>query len=317
MRIFSKQNSRPSSPLVVPQRGLKQPSTKRAFGVALGVLLGTGLALPAQAADDSLGKAVPWTIDVDDPVSSVPSREEANKNPMGFGYFLMSLADGAEAAEEKEDWVAARRFYQAIAKGAPTRAVGFEKVCEMDFKLGEFDKALDHCYRVLSLKGVEVRDFMIYIKAITSAPTELGDAHKDKALKAMDHFEKAHPVAAMRGRCVLGMHYGDQALLERCVPAVLEAEEGKLSEQALSFAWRLSVMKEDWDAAQGYVDQLKPIASDETIVVAMEQAVQDGRAKVSGKRNRWVRRGLLAAVILGLYFWWRRRKEEESAQDPS
>lgn len=273
------------------------------------------LVAPAHAQEDSLGKAVPWPIDVNDPVASVPSQEEANKNPMGFGYFLMSLADGAEAAEKKQDWAGARRFYQAIAKGAPQRAVGLEKVCEMDRKLGDHNAALENCFKVLSRKGVEVRDFLVYVKAVTQAPRSLGDAHKDKALNAMDHFQKAHPVAAMRGRCLLGMHYNDQALLELCVPEVLEAEAEKPTEQGLSFAWRLAVMHEDWDAAQGYVDQLKPIASDETIVRAMEQAVQDGQAEASGKRSRWLRRGLLAAVILGLYFWWRRRKQEEAAQE--
>lgn len=282
----------------------------RAGLFTLGLSLGTLAAVPSvQATEDALKNATPWPVDDADPASSVPSMEEANKNPMGFGYFLMGITDEAVAAEEAGDWAKARRYYKALIKGAPDRAVGYQKVCEMERKLKDYPAALDTCFRVLAVKGVEKVDFLNYAKLVAEAPPELAVANKDRVLNAMDHFQKEHPIAAMRARCLVGTRLVDQPMMEICVPALLDAEKDKPSVQALSFAWQLEVMRKDWDAAQGRLDEIaaRPEA-DAEMLRSMQQLVEDEKGKASAGRWTWVRRGVLGAAVLGLVMWWRRRK---------
>lgn len=281
---------------------------RRVFAFSAFALV-TVAAFPALASQDSLNDAVPWPINDADPSASVPSLEEANKNPLGYGYFLMALTDVAVAAEEKEDWEKARRYYRAIYKGAKDRAVGLQKVCAMDKKLKEYPAALEDCFNVLALDGVEARDFLSYAQLVIESPEALAMAYKDKALNALDHFHKQHPVPAMRARCLIGTRFGDQALMELCVPAVLKGDGEKPTAQSLSFAWQLEVMREDWKAAQARVDQLKSIDADPDTVRAMQQLIDDKLDERSAGSWRLLRRGLLVLSALGLFVWWRRKKD--------
>lgn len=303
--------TRPAGPRRAPRStgSLLAGST---FGLALG--LGLLAPLPAQAQSgekDALNAALPWEINHEDPSAGMPSQEEANKNPLGFGYYLMSITDLAIEAEEAEDWTKARRYYGALATGVPQRAVGFQYLCKMDRKLKDHAKAVESCAAPLSREGVETVDFLNYVKAVSDAPDAIAIKHKDKVLNAMDHFQKEHPAPAMRGRCLMGTRFSDQALLELCVPAVLAADKDKPSIQSLSFAWNLEILREDWDAAQAYVDQIRELGGEENTVRAMGQLVQDGRDKDSAGLWRMLRRGLLGLSVVGLIWYWRRRKDEE------
>lgn len=291
------------------------------------ILLGLGLTLlapPAQAQEKEKPKfspedgRSPWEIDPNNPVKSLPPQEEANKNPLGYGYMLMELADHAEVAEKAQDWAKARPFYEAIIKGAPNRAVGYQKVCEMDRKLEDFPAALESCFAVLSREGVEVRDFIFYVKVVTMAPTNLGSKYRDKALNAMDHFEKKHPVEAMMGRCMLGVGFADQAMLELCVPALQEAEKksGKPTFDTATFAWSLEMMKKDWSEAQSWLDRVGELAKtpkEQAQVASMQQLLSEQLDSDSQDRWKLLRRGALGLAVLGLVLYWRRRRSSSAA----
>lgn len=286
--------------------------------LGLGLIL---LASPAQAKEEPEfgpddGRS-PWVIDPNDPVKSLPASEEANKNPLGYGYMLMELADHAEVAEKAQDWAKARPFYEAIIKGAPNRAVGYQKVCEMDRKLEDYPAALESCFAVLSREGVEVRDFIFYVKVVTMAPTNLGSKYRDKALNAMDHFEKKHPVEAMMGRCMLGVGFADQAMLELCVPSLLESEEksGRSTFDTATFAWSLDMMKKNWSEAQTWLDRAAELSNspkEKAQLASMQQLLSEQVDSASDDRWKLMRRGLLGLAVLGLVLYWRRRRSSAS-----
>lgn len=260
----------------------------------------------------------PWAIDPKNPIGSLPPSSEAKKNPLGYGYMLMELADHAEREEKKRNWAAARPFHEAIIKGAPGRAVGYQKVCEMDRKLEDYPAALDSCFAVLSREGVELRDFIFYVKVVTMAPTNLGSKYRDKALNAMDHFEKKHPVEAMMGRCMLGVAFADQAMLELCVPSLLESEEksGKASFDTATFAWSLDMMKENWSEAQSWLDragELSETPKQKAQLASMQQLLSEQVDSASSDRWKLMRRGALGLAVLGLVLYWRRRRSSTTA----
>ena len=77
--------------------------------------------VPGSAAD----LTAPRTIDENHPERSIPTPEQAMKNPLQMGYLLMDLIARGEAATEIGDHEAAIRYYRAIAKAVPERAVSF------------------------------------------------------------------------------------------------------------------------------------------------------------------------------------------------
>src|SRR4051812_45708366 len=67
-------------------------------------------------------------IDEEHPERSVPTPEQALKNPLEMGYLVMDLVARAEAASQRGDHAAAVRYYAAIAKAVPERSVSYTKM---------------------------------------------------------------------------------------------------------------------------------------------------------------------------------------------
>jgi hypothetical protein len=68
-------------------------------------------------------------IDEHDPEASVPTPEQAMRNPLEMGYLLMDLIARAEAATQRGDHAAAVRYHRAIVKAVPARALAHANLC--------------------------------------------------------------------------------------------------------------------------------------------------------------------------------------------
>src|SRR5690349_6017232 len=113
----------------------RNPRTRALALSAHAAVLGT--ALPLLAEDSAKeGPAAPradlnskFSIDDAHPERSLPTPEQAMKNPIEMGYLMMDLIARAEAASQRGDHGVAVRYYSAVARAVPDRSISFSKLC--------------------------------------------------------------------------------------------------------------------------------------------------------------------------------------------
>jgi hypothetical protein len=117
-------------------------------------------------------------FDIDDanPAKSIPTQPQRDANPLEFGYYVQNMVVRAESAFEKRDWGNAVKYYEALARIVPDRAVSFSRLCTAYAGLGKVDIAAANCGKALQLGGALVYDHLQFINISLSK----------KALSAQD-----------------------------------------------------------------------------------------------------------------------------------
>jgi hypothetical protein len=93
----------------------------------------------------------------------LPTTEEANANPLQFGYLIQDLIARGEGAIQKKDWHRAVKYYEALAQLVPDRAITFRKLCSGYSELGKVDVAAANCGKTLTLGGARVFDHFKFV----------------------------------------------------------------------------------------------------------------------------------------------------------
>lgn len=237
---------------------LQSPSTIRRGCIASALLLALTCAPPAtaQGAPPAVVPMSDWPIDDADPERSVPSAEVAAKNPIQMGYLMMDLSDRAELAKRRGEHSQAAKYYRALGKAVPERAVSFSKACEAHEAAGELQEAAEMCRAALGRGGAKIDDHVRFVRVTLRRPGELPKTDVDDAIAVIERLRSDLPEPkgkrlAAELECELALRLEDAAKTRACIGALeaLRAEPSKI----LAYEWALSLMTNDLERAQGLI----------------------------------------------------------------
>jgi tetratricopeptide (TPR) repeat protein len=246
-----------------------------------------------------------FQVDDADPESSIPDRAAFRKDPLQFGYLIMDLADRADfAIKRNKDYAAAVRYYKALIKTVPDRAIGYAKVCETFEAAGDRTSALAYCRQALVHDGVRTDDYDRFVRLALAGEGPLGAADKASVITVIDYLRKAKDgaIPAADIECQLGVRVSDVARLERCTKelATLAPE----STNNIGYRWSLAILNRDTAGARQILGQAKQAGFDVTGLERMTKAAQQAAIK------RALSFGLAAVLIVGAgVLMYRRRRE--------
>jgi hypothetical protein len=233
-------------------------------------------ATPAAPAQGKLSYGLSqWPVDESDPERTVPTPEQRDSSPLQYGYHIMDLTDKAIAAAERGDHHAEARFYSAVAKAAPDRAVGFAKACRAFAAAGERDKAVAACTKAVARPGITVGDQIFFTRLFLDREGELSAEDIQRVETIIDHIGRveAGKVAAVDLRCQLGVRLWDSERLERCTTELEEAAAPD-DPRALQYRWALAMTREDHEAAQALLAKAKELGFPPDKIEKMEQGTR-------------------------------------------
>jgi tetratricopeptide (TPR) repeat protein len=259
----------------------------------------------ASAAPPVAGHLSEFQINDEDPESSIPDRAAFRKDPLQFGYLIMDLADRADfAIKRNKDYAAAVRYYRALIKTVPDRAIGYAKVCETYEAAGDRASALAYCLDALAHEGVRTDDYDRFARLALGGGGPLPESTKSSVLAVIEALRKTKDgaPAAAEIECQLGVRLGEAARLERCTKELLTLDPE--STNNIGYQWSLAMLKRDTAGARRLIDRAKQAGLDVTGLETMTRAARMAAIK------RMVSFGLAAVLIAGAgVLIFKRRRE--------
>lgn len=206
-----------------------------------------------------------FAINDADPVSSVPTPDEALQQPIEMGYHIMLLSEKADEATKRGDHLAAAKFWRALAKAAPDRSLSYAKICQSYSAAGDYQNALEACRTALGKQGVTVQDNLQYVQLLLE--------HKPGALSAEDiadvdaisaHVKQQIPkiegaVMAARIDCELATKLTDAPRLQACTNELTKLAPN--DPQTFIYVWSLAMQQGKLDRAEQMLTESKLPAS--------------------------------------------------------
>lgn len=245
----------------------------RVVSLLLMCLPATGFAQTDKEDADALFESK-FAIDPNDPAAHVPTDRDRNESPLDFAYFIMNLGEMAQAAEKRGDRAAQLRYYQALAKAAPDRNVGFSKLCGLYELEQQYDTAEHSCAAAIALPGAMQEDFARYVRVMFQLPGELRPDQVDN-LRAVDaHLQqqaKDSPILTDI-RCQLAIKLKDAELTRACEVALQVLPEADI--KRVSYAWSLAMGKHDYAQAGQLLERAEHSSLPPALVERMRVARQ-------------------------------------------
>jgi tetratricopeptide (TPR) repeat protein len=258
----------------------------------------------ARAADspETNAQAVPkptdwlssWPVNDADPESSVPSTQKRDKDPLEFGYWLQDVALKGEFASKRGDHAAAVKYYRALAKAVPDRAIAFSKLCDEYEALPDPEKALAACGSALVVEGVKVGDYAHYVRLVLAKPGPVTSKDQDTlaaALVSMRSSNNASRAAADELECEIGTRTSNVQELEECTTALAASAPNDL--QTIRYEWTLAMARSDFAGAKVLVDRARKAGASNEETQRMDRV-----SAAAARRRLWG--VVLSAVALAL-----------------
>lgn len=279
------------------------------------VLLTLGVFASTVGAQERLGGPSPWVIDEKDPVSSVPSPEEAIKMPMEMGYLVIELIERGEKEAKRGNFVQSARYYLAVAKAGPDKAIGFSKACEAYEKAEAWGPAMDACKHALGREGVTGPDFLRYLRVALKrgnlSPEEVADV--DAVLTNLEG--KVEAAVVTNFRCRLAVTTEEPARLASCAETV--AAWPKEDPMRLTFLTLDAIARHDFDDARDALGEAEQAGAPADLLARTREQIARSEAAYEAEHGFFDRYGrvILIVVILGLLAAlvivnWRRKPSE-------
>jgi hypothetical protein len=247
-----------------------------------------------------------FPIDDQDPESTIPSAHDAIRNPLQMGYLMMALSDRADAALQAGRPAAAAKYYRAMGKAVPERAVAFRKACSAHEAAGERAKAVETCRDALGKGGVTAADHVRFVQvmlkkdgALSKTDVEdieavLGRLAGELALGA----EEAGRLQLADLRCQLAARLEDSLRLSACTEELrtLKVAPAKV----IAYSWALALSTRDTAAAKAVIDDARRAGLPNAAIESMESGLS--RAGLAGTRGVsarfWLGAIALAAALV-------------------
>jgi tetratricopeptide (TPR) repeat protein len=243
-------------------------------------------------------------VDDNNPEATIPSEREKNREPLQFGYYIMDLSDRAELALNAKNYPVAVRYFRALAKAVPDRAVGFSKLCEVYQLMNDREHALNSCRAAALLEGVKVDDYLRLTDLVLAQPGSISAPELTELSEIAEHLRKQSPdtIAADRIDCKVGVRFHDVAKMSRCTAHM--AQVAPIDLETISFQWAFAMMRGDYPAATAYIDQAQAAKMPEAQLRQMQKATTQANSiwhDLLG--NRWLRLSAVLVALLGLGVW--------------
>jgi hypothetical protein len=283
--------------------------------ICLGALLlsASSAHAAAPAAGDFPKTAESFEINDDDPSSNIPSEKARNEKPLEFGYWLQELLERGQKALKDHDPPRAAKYFLAIAKGVPTKATGFGKVCEAYEAGGERAKAIAACNEAMARQGARLEDSVRYVRLVLQKDAAPTTAELKDIQGVLDHLRASDDVSALTAnqmQCDLALRLSDTKMLASCTAALVKM--APQNARTVAFQWALAVRKGDGDLARRLLAEGKKAGIDANGLHEMELTTAQIGPGWQGLLTNW--RGLAmlaclggAAAFLLRYFSLRRR----------
>ena len=231
-----------------------------------------------------------FSIDDDDPERSIPPEKDRNADPLQFGYWLQDMVLKAQHASKIGDHAASIRYYQALAKAVPDRAISYVKMCEEYEAIGDLAKATQACGDALVRDGLQVKDYTRFAHLTLTKSDKLTDQEVATLGQVIAHM-KSEPngrSAADEVECELAVRTSNVAQLRECTAAL--AARAPDDPKTITYSWALAVQQGEFDRAAQVVERAKELG------IPFEQMARTTTA--NEKRHRL--RVLLALAGVGL-----------------
>jgi tetratricopeptide (TPR) repeat protein len=263
-----------------------------------------------------------FPIDDADPERSIPSPEEAAREPQQVGFLVMELSQRAERALQEGKPVKAARYFRAVGKAAPDRALPFRKACAAHKSAGELAKAVEMCRVASGLPDASLDDYVNLLDVAFAKPgkltaAELRDidrtiARLERELGKGGEHGRGHNVAILK--CQLAAHLGEAERLSACIEELrgLNAPPAQL----LPYAWSLALSQGDLEQAETLKNQAIEAGVPQEKVDVMVRDLALAREKAGGSvlaaAKRWWPGVALVVLALGALVVFQRRRRAAS-----
>jgi len=271
------------------------PRPARAEGAPSGAVAGqteaAGRAVAPAEVEEGAEQRLPgqlsskFAIDPRDPESSVPSAKDRDRNPLEFGYFLQDLLEYAAHAQKALDYDGVIRYYRAVAKAVPDSAKGWSKLCEAYETARDRDRAIRACKYAIDRRGVELQDYLRYVRLILGGSAPLTDAEQTELKAVFQHLQK-QPVDAGLGpvvdqlRCEMGVKLKSVSILEECTKEL--ATGAPNDARTVVFQWNLAMLKGQRDEAERYIGLARKSGVVAESIDRMQRLTSDMGGKPAG-----------------------------------
>jgi hypothetical protein len=287
-----------------------------AAGAVAGMLCCAGLsALPALARADAPQPQSPresldtWPIDDNDPEKSIPSDKDKNAQPLEFGYWIQDIALRAERASKRGDHAAAVKYYAALAKVVPSRAIGFIKMCDEYEAMGDHNKAIDSCGQALLRDGLTVKDYSHFIQVVLAKPGTLSDKETSAVERVLGKMrtDKQSQAEARELGCEVGVRTSNIQDLRICTTELVAIAPG--DPKTITYQWVLAIQEGKFDEAKQLIEEARAQGMKPEGIESMQRETE---ARITRHRHVivWFVTGALliaAAALAGTTLLHRRR----------
>jgi tetratricopeptide (TPR) repeat protein len=220
------------------------------------------------------------TIDDDLPESNIPGEGARNRNPLQFGYWLQDVAARATKASKAGDHEKAIKYYRALAKAVPDRALAFSRLCVEYDAVGKLDEAIAACATALLRPGVLLDDYARYVHVVLQKTGRLPDKDVATLDDVIDHVRKDpngddRVVAELQ--CDLGVKMNDAARVKECTTTL--ATIAPNDPKTLTYQWSLAMMQRRYGDAQKLVERVRASDMRPEGFARMERETMDGLSR--------------------------------------
>jgi tetratricopeptide (TPR) repeat protein len=268
--------------------------SRAASGVLAALVFSAALALPGVARAEGQWLSQ-FPIDDQDPVSSVPTPKQLKEaDPLQVGYFVQDLISKAEHASKIGEHGAAIKFYEAILKLVPNRAVTLVKMCDEFEAMGNLTQAVNACGLALALDGVTIGDYAHFVHLMLGKEGPLSDKEMLALANVINHMKQdsAGRIEGSELECEVASRTSDVAKLRECTAVLVQATPN--DSKILLFQWDLAVRQHDFTSARELLARAKTAGIAGDRLQRMEHATYQAE-----HRRHWMF-GLMAlgAIIL-------------------
>lgn len=268
---------------------------------------------PVERSLEKPGGLSKWKIDDADPVKSLPSAEQRDKDPLNYGYFLMDLADKAQAASQQGKHSQASKYWEATVLAVPDVSLGYRRTCDEAHKAKELVRAFNYCRAALGRGGVKLADYEHYFALLQESPQQLQPEQLQDLLEIGKHVRTQDGGEKLADAidCEYGVRASDMVKLAACSKKL--AASAPNDPKTITYQWALALGQERFQDARGLIERARKTAMKPEGIKAMEAATAQRSsimARLAKRPTAVVGVGIGVVVLLGsllLSRWLSRR----------
>jgi tetratricopeptide (TPR) repeat protein len=299
-------------------RRFARKTAKTSAVAALGS--GTLLALASSArAEEGRWLSEKFKINDRDPESSIPPEKELQSDPLQAGYMLQDLISKAEIASRKGDHAAAVKFYAAILKLVPNKAIGASRMCDEFEAMGNVVQATNACGLALGLQGVTTTEYAHFVHLVMRKEGALSKNEVAALKNVIDHV-KQDPNGLVLGNeleCQVAVRLGDVDRLKECAEAL--ARVAPNDSTTLMYEWDLALRQHKYSAAEQLMTRAEAAGLKGESLERMRQATHQAQRQHTLMLGLTAAGGiiLVACALFGLLKLRERRRGEPPPAAPA